>query len=44
MCDGAERAEDGLIDAVSKAFKRFDMVWEKATEKADAAVERGCVS
>jgi len=37
-------AEDELIDVVSKAFKDFDRVWEELLKKADAAVEKGCVS
>jgi len=37
-------AEDGLIEVVSKAFKRFDAVWEELLKKADAALEKGCVS
>ena len=41
ICNGAE---DGLIEVVSKAFKRFDAVWEELLKKADAAPEKGCVS
>ncbi len=41
ICKGAE---DGLVDAASKAFRHFDKVWEELLKKADAAVEKGCVS
>jgi hypothetical protein len=41
ICDGAE---DELIEVASKAFKRFDAVWEELLKKADAALEKGCVS
>jgi len=41
ICGGAE---DGLIEAVAKAFKNFDAVWEELLKKAGAAVEKGCIS
>ena len=41
ICNGAE---DALIEEVVKAFKRFDAVWEELLKRADAALEKGCVS
>ena len=41
ICNGAE---DVLIEVASKAFKRFDAVWGELLKKADAALEKGCVS
>jgi len=41
ICNGAE---DELIEEVVKAFKRFDAVWEELLKRADAALEKGCVS
>jgi hypothetical protein len=41
ICGGSE---DALIEEVAKAFKRFDAVWEELLKKADAALEKGCVS
>jgi len=41
ICDGAE---DELIEVASKRLNAFDAVWEELLKKADAALEKGCVS